>query len=34
MKNYLRVTIGTQSEIERFMAALREIAPARGAKAA
>jgi histidinol-phosphate aminotransferase len=34
MKNYLRVTIGTQAETERFMTVLREIAPARGAKAA
>jgi len=34
MKNYLRVTIGTQEETEAFLAALREIAPARGAKAA
>jgi len=34
MKNYLRVTIGTQAETEQFMAALREIAPAHGAKAA
>jgi histidinol-phosphate aminotransferase len=34
MKNYLRVTIGTQAETEQFMAALREIAPAHGSKAA
>lgn len=34
MKNYLRVTIGTQPEMERFLAALWEIAPVRGAKAA
>jgi histidinol-phosphate aminotransferase len=34
MSNYLRVTIGTQPETEAFMAALREIAPARASKAA
>jgi histidinol-phosphate aminotransferase len=28
MPNYMRVTIGTQPEMEQFMAALREIAPA------
>jgi histidinol-phosphate aminotransferase len=34
MKNFLRVTIGTQPEMEAFVATLREIAPARAAKAA
>ena len=34
MPNYLRVTIGTQEEIEAFLAALREISPAASAKAA
>jgi len=34
MKNFLRVTIGTQPETESFLAALREIAPARVTKAA
>lgn len=34
MKNYLRVTIGTQAETERFMAALREVAPSSTSKAA
>jgi len=34
MSNYLRVTIGTQPETEAFVAALREIAPVRGSKAA
>ena len=34
MNNFLRVTIGTQPEMEAFVATLREIAPARAAKAA
>jgi len=34
MNNYLRITIGTQPEIEAFVVALREIAPARASKAA
>lgn len=34
MSNFLRVTIGTQPEMETFLAALREIAPARASKAA
>jgi histidinol-phosphate aminotransferase len=34
LPNHLRVTIGTQREMETFMAALREIAPASAAKAA
>jgi len=34
MNNFLRITIGTQPEIETFVAALREIAPARDSKAA
>jgi histidinol-phosphate/aromatic aminotransferase/cobyric acid decarboxylase-like protein len=34
MNNFLRVTIGTQPEMETFVAALREVAPARAAKAA
>jgi histidinol-phosphate aminotransferase len=34
MSNYLRVTIGTQPEMESFVAALREIAPLQGSKAA
>ncbi|MGH9746965.1 MAG: histidinol-phosphate transaminase [Candidatus Acidiferrales bacterium] len=34
MPNFMRVTIGTQPEMEAFMAALREIAPAGTAKAA
>jgi histidinol-phosphate aminotransferase len=34
MNNFLRVTIGTQAEMEAFVGALREIAPARVAKAA
>jgi histidinol-phosphate aminotransferase len=34
MNNFLRVTIGTQPEVEAFVVALREIAPARAAKAA
>jgi histidinol-phosphate aminotransferase len=34
MPNFLRVTIGTQQEIESFVAALREIAPAHSSKAA
>jgi histidinol-phosphate aminotransferase len=33
MPNFLRVTIGTQQEIESFVAALREIAPAHSSKA-
>jgi histidinol-phosphate aminotransferase len=34
MNNFLRVTIGTQPEMETFVATLREIAPVRAAKAA
>lgn len=34
MSNFLRITIGTQQEMETFVAALREIAPARASKAA
>jgi histidinol-phosphate aminotransferase len=34
MPNFLRVTIGTQPETEAFLAALREIVPARSAQAA
>jgi histidinol-phosphate aminotransferase len=34
MANFLRVTIGTQSETEAFLAALRQIAPAAASKAA
>jgi histidinol-phosphate aminotransferase len=34
MNNFLRVTIGTQPEVETFVAMLREIAPVRAAKAA
>ena len=34
MNNFLRITIGTQQETETFVAALREIAPARDSKAA
>lgn len=34
MNNFLRVTIGTQAEMEAFVGELREIAPARVAKAA
>jgi histidinol-phosphate aminotransferase len=34
MNNFLRITIGTQQETETFVTALREIAPARAAKAA
>jgi histidinol-phosphate aminotransferase len=34
MNNFLRVTIGTQPEMEAFVAMLREIAPARASKAA
>jgi histidinol-phosphate aminotransferase len=34
MRNYLRITIGTQPEIETFLATLREIAPANAYKAA
>ncbi len=34
MSNFLRITIGTQQETETFVAALREIAPARASKAA
>src|SRR5580704_4966652 len=34
MSNYLRITIGTQPEIETFLATLREIAPANTYKAA
>jgi histidinol-phosphate aminotransferase len=34
MNNFLRITIGTQHETEAFVAALREIAPARDSKAA
>lgn len=34
MRNYLRITIGTQPEMETFVSTLREIAPARGSKAA
>ncbi len=34
MNNFLRVTIGTQPEMEAFVDSLREIAPARAAKAA
>jgi histidinol-phosphate/aromatic aminotransferase/cobyric acid decarboxylase-like protein len=34
MANFLRVTIGTQSETEAFLAALRQIAPAAAPKAA
>lgn len=34
MNNFLRITIGTQQETETFVTALREIAPARGSKAA
>ncbi len=32
--NFLRVTVGTQQEMETFVAALREIAPSRASKAA
>jgi histidinol-phosphate aminotransferase len=34
MSNYLRITIGTQPEMEAFVTALREISPARASKAA
>lgn len=34
MLNFLRVTIGTQAETESFLAALRELAPAKGSRAA
>jgi histidinol-phosphate aminotransferase len=34
MPNFLRVTIGTQAETESFLAALREISPAKPARAA
>ena len=34
MPNFLRVTIGTQPETESFLAALREISPAKPARAA
>ncbi len=34
MPNFMRVTIGTQAEMEAFLAALRAIAPASAAKAA
>jgi histidinol-phosphate aminotransferase len=34
MGNYLRVTVGTRDEMEAFLSAFREIAPAAGAKAA
>jgi histidinol-phosphate aminotransferase len=34
MNNFLRITVGTQQETETFVAALREIAPARSSKAA
>jgi histidinol-phosphate aminotransferase len=34
MPNFLRVTVGTQPETEAFLAALREIAPPNGARAA
>ncbi|MGB8524652.1 MAG: histidinol-phosphate transaminase [Candidatus Acidiferrales bacterium] len=34
MNNFLRITIGTQQETETFVAALREIAPARDSEAA
>ena len=34
MPNFMRVTIGTQPETEAFVAALRQIAPARASKAA
>jgi len=34
MPNFLRVTIGTQPETETFLAALREISPAKSARAA
>jgi histidinol-phosphate aminotransferase len=34
MPTFMRVTVGTQPEIEAFVAALRQIAPARAAKAA
>jgi histidinol-phosphate aminotransferase len=34
MPNFLRVSIGTQQEIESFVTALREIAPTRSSKAA
>ncbi|HXZ13524.1 MAG TPA: histidinol-phosphate transaminase [Candidatus Sulfotelmatobacter sp.] len=34
MSNFLRVSIGTQPEMETFLAALREIAPARESRAA
>jgi histidinol-phosphate aminotransferase len=34
MNNFLRVTIGTQPEMEAFVATLREIAPVRASKAA
>jgi histidinol-phosphate/aromatic aminotransferase/cobyric acid decarboxylase-like protein len=34
MSNWLRVSIGKQPEMETFLAALREIVPAGGAKSA
>ncbi|HYL68651.1 MAG TPA: aminotransferase class I/II-fold pyridoxal phosphate-dependent enzyme, partial [Candidatus Limnocylindria bacterium] len=34
MNNFLRVTIGTQPEMEAFVATLREIAPVHASKAA
>ena len=34
MPNFMRVTVGTQPEIEAFVGALRQIAPAGAAKAA
>jgi histidinol-phosphate aminotransferase len=34
MGNYLRVSMGTPEEMEKFVAALRQIVPASGAKAA
>ena len=34
MPTFMRVTIGTQPETEAFLAALREIAPAKSARAA
>ena len=34
MNNFLRITVGTQPEMETFVTALREIAPARASRAA
>jgi histidinol-phosphate aminotransferase len=34
LPNFMRVSVGTQNEMETFLAALRQVAPARSSRAA